>query len=209
MTKRHAKKSKLLTSKSQYKQPQIAKLRKESLPQASKKNLQKTTVGNKSSSLWSKIKFVFYAFVTVLSVFVGLYTFYPRVSIQENQLLRPYNPFYIPFVVRNYGNINIKNFAYTIIVSDIVFTNGNSIKDSNFKSKIMDIAKIKINGSNPIDISYACGLNFDIPGSIKESHISIRYTYSIPIFNIPFQDSIKFVLFKDFHNEYKWKEYQY
>jgi hypothetical protein len=164
--------------------------------------------------LSKKIMNYFLIALTIFGTLWGFYSYYsPRVSIGVSELLNPYSPFDNPFDVTNSGNIEIKKFHYDLKITKLsfndwgakfVFNNGSGI----IKLFTGNVPVIKIGGHHPILINLKPDINF--PGkSIKETEIFIRYNYSIPIFNISFCDSTKFVLFKYDENKYRWKEFQY
>jgi hypothetical protein len=144
------------------------------------------------------------AFLTLLGA-LSIYSFYPRVLIQETTLLKPSNPFYYPFIIYNAGNIPVNDFSYNLKVGVMDLSNSDAMKNNIFE-RTNSIQKIKIGGRNPVDLSTFVNIE---RLDIKSCTIFIRYKYYIPIIKIPFSDSTKFVLFKDAFNEYKWKEYQY
>ena len=155
-----------------------------------------------------KIKVIFvniYSFVAFVLTVSGIYTFYPRASIGVSELMNPYKPFYFPFVIRNSGNIPINNFSYNLRTSKLVFNDGVSIINSDFNGLDDTIPRIKIDGSNPIDITHLINSpdNF-----VKEAEIFIRYNYYTPIIPVHFCDSTKFILNHE-NNKYTWIEYQY
>ena len=155
---------------------------------------------------FSKVKKVFWTFVALLGLAIGIYTFYPHVSIKETPLLQPYNPFYNPFEIRNTGNIRIINFSYDLQVSDLLTVGEDHFINFTAGGFTDTIRIIKVNGSHPIN--FARGII--MPSNyVKSAQIFIRYKYSIPIFKISFSDSTKFVLDKDFQNRYIWDENQY
>ncbi len=121
--------------------------------------------------------------------------------------MRPYNPFYYPFIINNSGNIKVVNIKYILLISKITTNSNNQINNVKFQdiNTQYSINQIEAGGSNPIDITYAFGMNGPI---IKSAQVFIKYDYLIPILKHHFTDSTKFVLFKDDNNQYTWIEYQ-
>ena len=153
--------------------------------------------------------------LTLLGLAFSIYSLYPRVSILETTLLNAGNPFYFPFIVKNSGNTSLKDFSYHLGIEKIVYAGGSNIKgisivrvidsDSSTRTIRDTIPKIKKDGTHPINLSTFIGGNT----TIDSAQIFIKFKYYIPVINIPFRDSTKFVLFKDSFDEYKWKEYQF
>lgn len=174
-------------------------------PKVKQKNNNKSQKTEGSIPFFKKIKNWFFALLAILGFCFSIYHFYPRISIQETQLLNPYDPFYYPFVIKNIGNIKVTNFKYALKTINVILMNGNSF-GHNFLPQKDSISKIKVNGFHPINLIHLIQAD---EGTISEAQIFIKYSYSIPIFKFNFIDSTKFVLHRDFQKKYKWIEYQY
>jgi hypothetical protein len=147
----------------------------------------------------------FLAILAICSFLFGVHKYYPRVSIEETALLQSNNPFYLPFEIKNTGNIRVIDFSYDLYVVQL-FSDVANIGNTDFPAFSDTIPKIKVNGRHQIDLFKTINMSGN---NIKGAEVFIRYKYSIPILKIPFRDSTRFVLLKDSYNAYKWKEFQY
>jgi hypothetical protein len=142
---------------------------------------------------------------TFITIFLGILYYSPKVSISPTSLIVKDDPFFIPFIVKNDSNTKIDSFIYSSIISWVLYEDGSEVFDTKLSSSnTWKLKTIKKGGTNPINIFPP------VRGKKPQTaDIFIKYKYFIPIFNISFNDSIRFRLIKDNLNTYHWVEFQF
>ena len=146
--------------------------------------------------------------LAIASFVISLVVFWPRLSVDRDEILDPRKPFSSTFLVKNDGYGFCYPVHYSVTYNKIVTLGGGQIKNIGIDGFGEDIPKLCPNKSSTISIERFLVVP---PNSIKSADMNIDIQYKpswMPsFFNRFFQDSFKFKVARKENGDYVWQKY--
>jgi hypothetical protein len=151
---------------------------------------------------------VILAVCTVASFALSLVVFWPRFSVERDEILDPQKPFSSSFLVKNDGYGFCYPISYSVGFKDVVFFGGGGISNIGLSRPDEDIPALCPNKSSTISLE-----RFLVapPSSIKSAEIYIDLSYKpswVPSFFERFlHDSFRFKVARKENGDYVWQKF--